>query len=575
MNVLLGQRPDLLNAIAQAKTVALSAYVLPAENAVVRALAVAADRGARVVVTLDGSPYFGKAGNGAPNPNANCAAVLRAHGATVRLSDAADPAVHLKAAVVDGRAFLDDRNWPASGHETVVETDDPAAVDAITAAIDGHANSQPGLALQKAAALALEAATIRMAGGDRIDVATESFGTSIVSVALCERARAGAAVRLAVNARVLAGDVHGRERAALARLRACGVAIEAVTTVCHRRRRRVAWLRKCDRKRWRHARLGRPQRRRAPRRYPRNGIRDGVVARRPRRPASRAEKGGRRCGRARRQFADPQPEQFGNERRRGGHVGGLVAPAAVRDRREIRAVGLQDDRIDADRANGFANVVRRLEGHDATDPKAQAEFRDQHARLGCIASEAMDDAPQRGRGVVAQRRDEIVEGIALVEDGRIAGGERVAELRGEHGALDVARAVIVVIVQTHLADRARRPLGSGDERVESRRDIGGCVDRFVRMDADRVVEPARKRDTLRPGAIGEIGADGHDAFDARRPRARQHLVAIAIVRFGVDVRVRVEHIARMVARMRIAKTIRFEKRAKPVAAVPYPFVHPN
>ncbi len=230
VNVLLGQRPDLLDAIAQAKTVALSAYVLPAENAVVRALAVAADRGARVVVTLDGSPYFGKAGNGAPNPNANCAAVLRAHGATVRLSDAADPAVHLKAAVVDGRAFLDDRNWPASGHETVVETDDPAAVDAIAAAIDGHANSQPGLALQKAAALALEAATIRMAGGDHIDVATESFGTSIVSVALCERARAGAAVRLAVNARVLAGDVHGRERAALARLRACGVAIEAVTT---------------------------------------------------------------------------------------------------------------------------------------------------------------------------------------------------------------------------------------------------------------------------------------------------------------------------------------------------------
>ncbi|GAC1549875.1 MAG: hypothetical protein NVS3B16_23870 [Vulcanimicrobiaceae bacterium] len=155
---------------------------------------------------------------------------MRAHGACVRLSEPGEPAVHLKAAVVDGRAFLDDRNWPADGRATVVEIDDVRAVRAIADAIDGHPRADANLALQKSAALALEAATIASAPGDRVDVATESFGSSVVSAALCARARAGAAVRVTVDSHALAGDAHGRERAAIARLTACGVTVRAAAT---------------------------------------------------------------------------------------------------------------------------------------------------------------------------------------------------------------------------------------------------------------------------------------------------------------------------------------------------------
>lgn len=225
MDITLRSHGDILAAIANAKSVTLSAYVLPAESGMARALAAAADRGAQVAVTLDGAPYLGSA-EGA-NPNLACADALRAHGVAVRLGDALRPAMHLKAAIVDGRGYLDDRNWPVSGRDTAVETDEPAAVAAIAGAIAGTELPASDLALHKNACLALEAATIRDAG-DRIDVATESFGASEIGAALCERARAGATVRLEVNAAVLAHDASGREHRALARLAACGVDVRAV-----------------------------------------------------------------------------------------------------------------------------------------------------------------------------------------------------------------------------------------------------------------------------------------------------------------------------------------------------------
>ncbi len=232
VNVSLAAPGELLAAIATAKSVALCAYVLPPGNAVARALEAAADRGASVSVTLDDSPYFGARWKDAPapDPNLGSAAALRAHGVTVRLSQPPEPSMHLKAAVIDGRAFLDDRNWATSGHSTIVETRDGEAVAAIADAIAERPRSQSDLALQKSAALALEAATIRGGSGDRVDVVTESFGASDISAALAERARAGATVRLAVDARVLAGDVHGRERAAIARLAASGVEVRALNT---------------------------------------------------------------------------------------------------------------------------------------------------------------------------------------------------------------------------------------------------------------------------------------------------------------------------------------------------------
>ncbi len=131
--------------------------------------------------------------------------------------------MHLKAAVVDGVAYLDDRNWSAND-ETIVATSRASEVEAIRDAIAGRPRSAGRLATEKAAALALEADAIRH-GGDRIDVESESFGASAISAGLRERVAAGAHVRLLVNARVAFERDSFRERALLRDLASRGVEV--------------------------------------------------------------------------------------------------------------------------------------------------------------------------------------------------------------------------------------------------------------------------------------------------------------------------------------------------------------
>ncbi len=213
-------------AMAGASDIALSAYVLRRGCAVENGLERAGDRGARVSVTLDGHPYAGsREPDGAARANRRTAEALRRHGVTVHLTSAAEVPVHLKAAVVDGTAFLDDRNWAADGRDTIVATSDPGDVEAVRDALAGASAGTPDLALDKARALRLEAQAIYRAAGDRVDVESESFGYSPVYSALRYRAEHGAHVRLVVSAREFRGGGNGIERGALRRLRDAGVEI--------------------------------------------------------------------------------------------------------------------------------------------------------------------------------------------------------------------------------------------------------------------------------------------------------------------------------------------------------------
>jgi hypothetical protein len=212
----------VLDALAGAREIAFSAYTLRPDGTVARALEAAADRGAAVAVTLEAFADR-PADDGLRAQTGSVAAQLRDHGVHVRLGVPNGDVVHLKAAVVDGEAFLDDRNWTSAG-DTIVRVVDPVEVAAVRAAIDGRTGAPGGVATEKAAALDLEAATIRD-GGDRIDVASESFGASAVSKAIRERATAGAHVRLLVNARIARSAHADRERAVLHRLANAGVEI--------------------------------------------------------------------------------------------------------------------------------------------------------------------------------------------------------------------------------------------------------------------------------------------------------------------------------------------------------------
>ncbi len=213
---------EVLRRIAEASRIALSAYTLEPRGEMVRALDAAADRGARVAVTLEG--FAGRSdARDLRRVALQNARDLRAHGVCVRLGTDTGAEVHLKAAVVDGTAFLDDRNWAARG-ETIVATTDAAEVAAVGDAIVGRSRDAGSLATDKRSALEREAETIRR-GGDHVDLETESFGPGIVATALRERAVDGAHVRVLVNEHIASERRARAERALLRALAHAGAEV--------------------------------------------------------------------------------------------------------------------------------------------------------------------------------------------------------------------------------------------------------------------------------------------------------------------------------------------------------------
>ena len=214
---------SLLDACARASSISISAYVLR-DGRVRAALEAAGDRGARVSVTLAARPYSAGSDDLAA---ANRAAVaeLRGHHVAATLSDPAGPPLHMKGAVVDGVAYLDDRNWADDGAETIVRTSEPADVAVVRDALSGKTASDAHLWTNKSDAERAQARMLYQARSDRIDVESESFGFSPVYGALKARALAGAHVRLIVADREVSDPHNARERRALDKLAAAGVAV--------------------------------------------------------------------------------------------------------------------------------------------------------------------------------------------------------------------------------------------------------------------------------------------------------------------------------------------------------------
>ena len=221
MSISISSSTDVLARIGQAHDVAFGAYILP-KGPMRDALAAAARRGARVAVTLQADPFLDSSGT-LGRMNASGAAALRGAGARVTLLPSAQVAFHLKAAVCDGVAYLDDRNWPAHGGDTVVADDDPRDVALVRDTLAGHAGADDTLATRKDVALAREAALIDGARDAPVVLATESFGAGPVSAALRRHAASGAPTTLVVDRHRLTA----RERTVLDGLGRDGVRIAA------------------------------------------------------------------------------------------------------------------------------------------------------------------------------------------------------------------------------------------------------------------------------------------------------------------------------------------------------------
>jgi hypothetical protein len=211
-------------AVAQAQSVDLCAYTLH-RGRVVEALAAAARGGAHVRVRLASDALDASAA--VARANRDTVAALVSAGADAAVSPSDDPLLHMKAAVIDGSAWLDDRNWAATGPQTIVRDEDPADVATLEAALAGASPPSSALATSKVAALAQEVALIRAADSEPLAVESESFGAGSVSGTLRARADAGFPTRLLVAGREAraATDAGTRERALLRRLAAHGVEV--------------------------------------------------------------------------------------------------------------------------------------------------------------------------------------------------------------------------------------------------------------------------------------------------------------------------------------------------------------
>jgi hypothetical protein len=221
----LSSRASLLDAIAHAKRVRVTAYILGSKSKLVAALESAAARGASVEVELERAPY-NDAKNELARLNRSTMRELRRHGVAAQVTRPGDAPLHLKAAFVDSQVFLDDRNWPNNGDDTIVTTRAPRELKSIDGALKGESEpARAELTLHKGRALELEARMIDAApAGSTIRCESETFGYSQVCGALKRRALQGERVELLVTRKKPEGNPA--EARALSDLQAAGVDVK-------------------------------------------------------------------------------------------------------------------------------------------------------------------------------------------------------------------------------------------------------------------------------------------------------------------------------------------------------------
>jgi phosphatidylserine/phosphatidylglycerophosphate/cardiolipin synthase-like enzyme len=215
---------EAVDSVGRARSILLTAYVLR-EGRMLDALEAAARRGAAVTVRVEGHPY-GDSDGTLTQQNASAVAELRALGADAAVTDAdgSGPAMHMKALVCDGVAYLDDRNWPDDGQDTILRDDFSSDVRAIEDAALGR-RPAPGrwFATTKAQALWSEARLLYAAGrGAHVDVESESFGVSPTVYAALKRL---ASRRVHCRLLVAQRDLNAKSRQALGLLAKAGVEI--------------------------------------------------------------------------------------------------------------------------------------------------------------------------------------------------------------------------------------------------------------------------------------------------------------------------------------------------------------
>ena len=229
--VTLSDRPAFLDACDHARSVTLSAYVLP--QRVADRLARAARHGVAVTVKVAARPFADSPQelHALEAQNRHAVATIERAGGHGMLLPQSKP-LHMKAAVLDGSvAYLDDRNWADGGSQTILRDDDPQDVAVVASALDGTAEHNDHLATLKPDSAALESALIDAARAP-LAVESESFGFGPVHDALLRAGQRGVAVRLLVADREVQAALvkPSREFKAIRDLEGAGVEVRVASS---------------------------------------------------------------------------------------------------------------------------------------------------------------------------------------------------------------------------------------------------------------------------------------------------------------------------------------------------------
>ena len=184
----------------------------------------------------------------------------------------------------------------------------------------------------------------------------------------------------------------------------------------------------------------------------------------------------------------------------------LVALAAHRLRREIRAVGLGEQPVGRDAASRVAQVVGVLVGDVAGERHVPAVLERRRRAAAATRSSGGSTGPSCASEACAR----VVVGRARVDDDRLAGLACELELRVEQLLLRRVRRVVAEVVEAGLADgdRARDARAA---RAARRAQVERRARGLVRVDAEARVD-----------AVARLGAR------ERAPRARRCVVATSI-----------------------------------------------
>lgn len=180
----------VIDDINSASTVTASAYTLSPHGKVARALARAAQRGARVSLVLNGHAI-----GGADRDNDADAATFNSEGIRTQLSS---EALHMKAIVVNGTdIYVSDRNWTSSSRSLILQLPTYTRFT-VERAILGRSGSVGAFTTRKADSLTNELTLIAHRSSHRLLVETESFGDGPIAKTLKARAQMGDDVTLVI-----------------------------------------------------------------------------------------------------------------------------------------------------------------------------------------------------------------------------------------------------------------------------------------------------------------------------------------------------------------------------------------